>query len=84
MAYDPDHNWAAQAACVHDEAAELDDYFPEAGARPPERLLKLCLSCPVRHDCLEHAIRGGFEAGWFGGLSPTDRKGLGPDDLSRL
>lgn len=84
MAYDPDHNWVARAACVHDDAADLSGYFPPEGASPPDHLLRLCLDCPVRRDCLEHAIRGDFTAGWFGGLSPTDRKALRPQDLAKL
>lgn len=84
MAYDPDHEWVARAACVQDDEVNLEDYFPGEGASPPAHLLRLCLDCPVRRDCLEHAIGAALTAGWFGGLSPSDRKALTPGDLANF
>lgn len=67
-----------------------DRYHPES--RPPRSAdLRRCRSCPVRLECVAVALRNedpDERAGWYGGLSPTDRavlaKQLGsPDDGDR-
>ncbi len=53
-------------------------YHPEAGS-PRSADLRRCLSCPVRLECAALALRNEDpeeRAGWYGGLSPTDRAAL--------
>ena len=80
---DDDQSWVADAACVA-AGVNLDDFFPPPGRGLPIPLQELCAACPVRLDCLEHALRCGFEAGWFGGLSPEQRRQLPPPDVAAL
>lgn len=65
-------------------------YHPESGS-PQSADLRRCLSCPVWLECVALALRTEDpeeRAGWYGGLSPTDRVALAnrlepPDALDR-
>lgn len=61
-------------------------YHPESGS-PRSADLRRCRSCPVRLECVALALSNENpeeRAGWYGGLSPTDRdvlaKRLEPSD----
>ena len=72
--------WARDAAC-RDEDPEL--FFPPRPARGPgatrarhERLAKakaVCARCPVRRECLQHALELPEEHGIWGGLTEGER-----------
>src|SRR5690606_11281225 len=63
------------AAC---KGEDLSLFFGAEGERPPardareERARRYCRTCPVRRQCLEHAVAG-YEWGFWGGTSENDR-----------
>lgn len=65
--------WLDDAAC---EDLELDDFFVAAGHTISESVLNVCRSCPVRVNCVEHAYKRELDSGYFGGLSPSQRRSL--------
>jgi WhiB family transcriptional regulator, redox-sensing transcriptional regulator len=64
--------WQADAAC-HDADAEL--FFSLDEARQQEALA-MCAECPVRRECLEHALANGEQYGIWGGLREGERRRL--------
>ena len=61
--------WRADAAC-RNEDVEL--FFPERGVATTAAK-EICAPCPVRAECLEHALR--YEKnGIWGGTSQRERK----------
>lgn len=68
--------WMSHANCVKNPKMqqELQGF---SGASVSKEALRLCETCPVRTDCLEHAYRHNLEYGYFGGLSPSRRRELG-------
>jgi len=66
-----DLSWLDDAACFdHD----WPDFFVEAGHTISPEIEKLCASCPVRVECLRHAYEQEHRSGYFGGVSPGNRK----------
>lgn len=65
--------WLDEAAC---EDLELDDFFVAAGHTISEVVLDICRSCPVRSNCVEHVYRRELDSGYFGGLSPSQRRSM--------
>lgn len=65
--------WLDKVSC-----AELDEglFFVEAGHVINETTLEVCRGCPVRRECVEHAYRLSYTSGYFGGLSPGQRRQL--------
>lgn len=70
MATSLDVRWHDDAVCV---GADPDTFFPERGM-PSRHAKALCRRCPVRIDCLEHAIRDGELFGIWGGESERVRR----------
>lgn len=70
-----DWSWTDWAAC---KGEDLSLFFGAEGERPPardareERARRYCRICPVRRQCLEHAVAG-YEWGFWGGTSENDR-----------
>lgn len=64
--------WQADAAC-RDADAEL--FFSLDESRQQEALA-LCAECPVRRQCLEHALAHGEQYGIWGGLREGERRRL--------
>ena len=66
--------WLERAACRGMDAAAWFD-----PARQREAVTVCVVDCPVRADCLAHALRGerraggSFRAGIYGGLTPRQR-----------
>lgn len=61
--------WYAAAACAgHDTAL----WFPEKGDdwRPA---IRVCEACPVRQECLQHALDHDERVGVWGGLTAGQR-----------
>ena len=66
-----DQNWVDASACAD---MEISAFFVEAGRSIKEESLNVCRACPVRKQCLTHAYDKGLSAGYFGGVSPGQRK----------
>jgi WhiB family redox-sensing transcriptional regulator len=70
-------NWQERAAC-RDEDPEL--FFPVSemgpGARQVAQAKAVCARCPVRVECLEHALDTGLDHGIFGGTTDRERRKL--------
>jgi WhiB family transcriptional regulator, redox-sensing transcriptional regulator len=64
--------WQELAAC---RDADADLFFATDESRRQEALT-LCASCPVRSECLEHAIVNRETYGIWGGADEHDRKRL--------
>jgi WhiB family redox-sensing transcriptional regulator len=73
-------NWRTRAACRGPETAL---FFPPATSERREdrdarerRAKSICRGCPVRTECLDHALRVGEMHGIWGGLNELERRGL--------
>jgi WhiB family redox-sensing transcriptional regulator len=67
--------WSARAAC---RDAPPDLFFPvsELGAAREQidEAKRICAHCPVRADCLGHALRSGEPSGIWGGTTEHERR----------
>jgi WhiB family redox-sensing transcriptional regulator len=41
-----------------------------------EQAKSICRACPLRHSCLDHALRMGVEFGVWGGYTPDERRAM--------
>jgi len=69
--------WTEQAACSD---ALPDLFFPvsEFGAAEEQitEAKRICAGCPVRIDCLDHALSRGEASGIWGGTTERERRHL--------
>lgn len=71
--------WHDDAACRTPAARRLvaagrADFFPDRG-RSAGVALNICADCPVRPQCLDHALgEGRWLRGIFGGLTQAQRR----------
>lgn len=70
-----DQAWRASALCAQVDVGEL--FYPERG-QPTHEAKAVCAACPVRAECLQHAIDTGETYGIWGGTSPLERRKLRP------
>jgi WhiB family redox-sensing transcriptional regulator len=63
--------WLNRIACAD---MDIDDYFVEAGHAITSTAASICRGCPVRLECLRHAYDMQVAGGYFGGLSPGQRR----------
>ena len=68
----PTGTWQQDAAC---RDAEPDVFFSNAEA-DREEALRMCGDCPVRMECLEHALETREAYGIWGGTDEQERKRL--------
>jgi WhiB family redox-sensing transcriptional regulator len=72
--------WRTRAACRGPETALF--FPPSSSERREERDVResrakaICRQCPVRSECLDHALRVGESHGIWGGLNEHERRGL--------
>ena len=73
-------NWRIRAACRGPETAL---FVPPANAERRDerdarerRAKSICRECPVRTQCLDHALHVGEMHGIWGGLNESERRGL--------
>ncbi|MFG2358415.1 WhiB family transcriptional regulator [Streptomyces sp. NPDC048521] len=66
-----DREWETQAKC---RTADPEDLFVEGAAQ--NRAKALCGRCPVRTECLAHALDQRIEHGIRGGMTERERRGL--------
>ncbi|MFD9047769.1 WhiB family transcriptional regulator [Streptomyces zaomyceticus] len=64
-------HWMVSATC---RTADADELFVEGAAQ--NRAKALCTGCPVRPDCLAHALDGRIEHGVWGGMTARERRAL--------
>lgn len=64
--------WATFAACK--DAPEVS-FFPQTKTEA-RAALAVCGICPVREDCLDHAIETSERFGVWGGMTEKERKFL--------
>jgi WhiB family redox-sensing transcriptional regulator len=75
----PNWGWQDDAAC---RGKEVVLFFGPDGERQPERDIRerkaktLCASCPVRTECLAHALDHRIEFGVWGGMTERERRAL--------
>jgi WhiB family redox-sensing transcriptional regulator len=66
----PVSTWQLEALCAQ---TDPEAFFPDKGGSTREAK-KVCLSCPVRSQCLEDALTRGERFGIWGGLSERERR----------
>ncbi|MFP5069126.1 WhiB family transcriptional regulator [Pseudonocardia nantongensis] len=67
----PVWNWRAAARC---RAADAEDLFV-TGA-PQREARDFCFACPVRTECLAHALDQQVEFGVWGGMTERERRAV--------
>ena len=65
-----EHAWMAKGLCTN---VPPSTFFPSDGAGV-ELARKICFDCPVRSDCLEHALLNRIDHGVWGGCSERERR----------
>jgi WhiB family redox-sensing transcriptional regulator len=65
-----DTDWRDQALC---RGRETEVFFPE-GDQPTIIAKSICRRCPVRRDCLAHALERSERYGIWGGLTERERQ----------
>jgi len=65
------HDWTSKAAC---SSGDPDVLFVTGAAQ--NRAKVLCLSCPVRKECLSDALDHRVEFGVWGGMTERERRAL--------
>lgn len=71
LAFDEsDRAWMLEAKCLD---ADPEAFFPEKGGSTREAK-RICGVCPVRNECLEHALAHEERFGIWGGLSERERR----------
>jgi WhiB family transcriptional regulator, redox-sensing transcriptional regulator len=63
--------WTALAAC---KDSDPDGLFVQGAAQNRAKLI--CLSCPVRTECLADALDNRIEFGVWGGMTERERRAL--------
>lgn len=69
----PGEMWHDLAICTQTDP-EL--FHPEKGGSGAKEAKKICASCPVRLQCLQHALDNDEKYGIWGGLSERERRRL--------
>ncbi|MER7759192.1 WhiB family transcriptional regulator [Streptomyces sp. NPDC097619] len=64
-------SWMLRGAC---RGADPDELFVEGAAQ--QRAKALCAGCPVRTECLAHALDHRIEHGVWGGMTERERRAL--------
>lgn len=73
--------WLNETAC---EGMDIDDFFVEAGRAISPEAMAVCRGCKVRLECVRHAYEMQVNGGYFGGLSPGQRRDYNLDEALRL
>lgn len=66
-----DGEWSERAVC---RTADPDELFVEGAAQ--NRAKAVCMSCPVRTECLAYALDRRIEHGVWGGMTDRERRSL--------
>jgi WhiB family redox-sensing transcriptional regulator len=68
----PEDTWQARGSCV---GVDPDLFFPQRGESVVEAKA-ICVGCPVRAECLAHALERNERFGIWGGLSERERRAI--------
>ncbi|MEU0119300.1 WhiB family transcriptional regulator [Streptomyces bobili] len=71
MVGDGREDWGARAVC---RGADPEELFVEGAAQ--NRAKAQCMGCPVRTECLAHALDHRIEHGVWGGMTERERRAL--------
>lgn len=71
--YLPIGAWLAEALCRHGNSDTRWWYPVRRGNEYAQRAIQVCQRCPVREDCLEHALAAEESHGIWGGMTETER-----------
>lgn len=63
--------WLNDTSCTD---LTIGHFFVEAGHAISEDVLNVCRGCAVRRECLDHSYSMGIGGGYFGGMSPGQRR----------
>ncbi|MER5985600.1 WhiB family transcriptional regulator [Streptomyces sp. NPDC001787] len=66
-----EENWGEHAAC---RATDPEELFAEGVAQTKAK--GVCFGCPVRTECLAHALDQRIEHGVLGGMTERERRAL--------
>ncbi|MFG2987578.1 WhiB family transcriptional regulator [Streptomyces sp. NPDC048258] len=66
-----DDEWGVRAVC---RTADPEELFVEGAAQ--NRAKAVCSGCPVRTECLAHALDQRIEHGVWGGMTDRERRAL--------
>lgn len=58
-----DYSWRSSGNCI---GYDVNDFYPERGTPIPKHVKRACEECPVKQQCLNHALlyeRYGYWAG---------------------
>jgi WhiB family redox-sensing transcriptional regulator len=64
-------DWAASGVC---RQADPDELFVDGAAQNRAKII--CGGCPVRTECLAHALDNRIEHGVWGGMTERERRSL--------
>ncbi|KOX36335.1 MULTISPECIES: WhiB family transcriptional regulator [unclassified Streptomyces] len=64
-------SWSERAVC---RTADPDELFADGAAQNQAKAL--CFTCPVRTECLAHALDRRIEHGVWGGMTDRERRAL--------
>jgi WhiB family redox-sensing transcriptional regulator len=65
-----DTEWMARGNCAHESPST---FFPSDGVGV-EIARRICATCPVKDQCLEHALVNRIDHGVWGGCSERERR----------
>lgn len=63
-------DWQERATCAE---TDPEAFFPDKGCSTRDAK-QICMSCPVRAQCLRYALDNDEAFGVFGGMTPHERK----------
>jgi WhiB family redox-sensing transcriptional regulator len=67
-----DFNWQDNAACKNMSSEKYDAFYPSKGRSSEKDTNGICNGCPVREECLEHALKY-EEYGYWAGTTSRQR-----------
>lgn len=66
--------WADRAACLGEDQEKF--FHGQGHGERPDDARALCAACPVREECLDHALTHNETEGVWGGLTAKERRAL--------
>lgn len=64
-------DWMERAACL---GMDTDVFYPDPGRRSAQPALAICRECPVRQECMDHALSQPEVFGVWGGATAPERR----------